>query len=272
MALAGSSCFPADYTPSEGDLAHGEYAPDPGDAPDSLVVGAYNIKFALETDQAILDIQNDEMLRRADLLLLQEMDPDSTEVLARTLGYDYVYYPGSLHPMSDRLFGNAIVSRWPILEQHFLLLANEGPLSGTQRIAVLGLVDVAGHEIWVASVHTATIVTPHDQRAEQNRQILQEANLLGGPFLVAGDFNTVTHQNRAELRDGFRRSGFRQARLPEGGTIRDSPWYSFGASPVLDHIFYRGFRLRRTGIALGALASDHYPIWAVFDFPPVVED
>jgi len=269
LVLAGSSCIPRDFTPSGNDLAEGHYAQTPSQAPDSLIVASYNIQFALKTQRAIRDLAQDAWLRRADLLMLQEMDPDSTEVLARALGYDYVYFPASIHPKSDRYFGNAIVSRWPIDHPHFVMLANEGPLAGTQRIAVLARVQVAGHAIWTASVHTATIITPDEQRMEQNRQILEEVNGLGGPFLVAGDFNTVTHENRAQLRDAFRRSGFHQAHLPRGSTIRKPPWYSFGASLVLDHIFYRGFRLRRTGIDTEAMGSDHYPIWAVFEFPPV---
>ena len=36
--------------------------------------------------------------------------------------------------------------------------------------------------------------------------------------------------------------------------------------PVLDHLFVRDLVPGSRGVVEGATASDHYPIWAVFDF------
>ena len=45
-----------------------------------------------------------------------------------------------------------------------------------------------------------------------------------------------------------------------------------GSESVLDHIFCKEFEPGSRGIASEALASDHYPIWAVFEFPPEMPD
>lgn len=148
-----------------------------------------------------------------------------------------------------------------------MLLRHEGILAGTQRVAVLATIGWGRKNLRVANVHTTTILTPREQRLEQFEEILREFSSGGPPALVAGDFNTVASNDVAKLKDMFRRSGFRMARLPEGPSLRTRRAPLLNAEPVLDHIFYRRLRFVSSGIQSAAMASDHYPIWAVFALP-----
>ncbi len=264
VALGG--CMPAPFHPTRGDLAQGRFSNHPTGPVDSLIVVSYNIQYGEHLDQAELDLRGDPMTSRADFILLQEMDPEGTRRLAESLGYDFVYYPGSIHPKHHRLFGDAILSRWPLFAPDLVLLPHHGFLAGTQRIMTVACADVAGDTVMVASIHTATIVTPHDQRRSQVATAIERVENRRWPVIVGGDFNTAVPNDVAELRDRFRRAGFSQARLPKGPTIRKKKEFFIAGHPALDHIFFRGFTVGSTGVVRNARASDHYPIWAVLRF------
>jgi endonuclease/exonuclease/phosphatase family metal-dependent hydrolase len=271
LGLSFLGCAPSPhFVPSMNDLVEGHYATAARmktrdtSTPDSLIVVSYNIQYGNKIGRAAKDLSSNRRLRHADLIFLQEMDPSGTRTLARELGYDFVYFPASRHPKYRRLFGNAILSRWRIYEPRLVLLNHEGLLAGTQRVAVLATVGLGRKSLRVANVHTTTIITPREQRLRQFDEILQEFSPGDSVALVAGDFNTVTSNDVAKLRDMFRRSGFHMARLPEGPSIRAHRAALINAEPVLDHIFYRGLHFASAGIQSAAKASDHYPIWAVF--------
>ncbi len=274
LGFSSVGCAPSPgFVPSTKDLVEGHYATaarmktrDTA-TPDSLIVVSYNIQYGDHIPLAAKDLCSNRRLRAADLIFLQEMDPTGTRTLARELGYDFVYFPASRHPKHHRLFGNAILSRWRIFNPRLVLLSHEGLLAGTQRVAVLATIDLGRLHLRVANVHTTTIITPREQRLQQFDEILREFPPAASLALVAGDFNTVSGNDTARLRDMFRRSGFRMARLPEGPSIRTRHAALLDSMPVLDHIFYRGLSFASAGIQSTAKASDHYPIWAVFALP-----
>src|SRR6185436_4014363 len=82
----------------------------------------FNTKFALQTDSAIALLTSTPELRDADILALQETDAPATERIARALGMAWVYYPSLRHPRTGRDFGNALLSRWPVIQQDKLVL------------------------------------------------------------------------------------------------------------------------------------------------------
>src|SRR5687768_11886043 len=110
---AGSSCAPAlNYVEPDRPRYVGHFAKP--DADGVFRVVTFNVKFAREVDRAARLLREHEELRDADVVALQEMDAEGTERIARALGMDFVYYPAIRHPASDRDFGNAILSRWPL--------------------------------------------------------------------------------------------------------------------------------------------------------------
>ena len=74
------------------------------------------------------------------------------------LGMNYVYYPALLHPVPKKNFGNAILSRWPIVDDEKLILPSKSMTRGGQRVAVAATVVVGTERVRVFAVHLSTIL------------------------------------------------------------------------------------------------------------------
>ena len=228
-------------------------------APDSTEIRAvtFNIEFAREIEKAIALLKSDPNLRNADIVLLQEMDAPGVRRIASALGMCYVYYPATIHPSSDRDFGNAILSKWPIEGDRKIILPHNGRFGKTQRIAVTGTIRVRGHAIQIYSMHLATwIEVAFNNRKDQARVVADDADKAPELVLVGGDMNS--HDVGEVFAD--RHYQWPTRRLPhtaKNGTI--------------DHFFLRGLSLRdSTSVGLvkdNRGASDHKPVWMVLRMP-----
>jgi endonuclease/exonuclease/phosphatase family metal-dependent hydrolase len=85
----------------------------------ALRVVTYNVQWGEHVDRAIHVLTTRAPLPEADIVVLQEMDAEGTRRIADTLGMAWVYYPAAVHPKRGRDFGNAILSRWPIVAAVF---------------------------------------------------------------------------------------------------------------------------------------------------------
>ena len=223
--------------------------------PGHIRVASFNIAWARRMDEAIALIREDPGLRDADLLMLQEMDEAAAARAAAALGMHYVYYPATLHPKTDRDFGNALLSRWPIERDAKLILPHLAWQRRTQRIAVLGTIRIGTERVLVVAPHLGTIVEilPRGQR-DQARTILDAV----APYqrvIVAGDFNT------GGLGELFESRGFT---WPTNGIGHTHHGWSF------DHIFARGFIPVGRGMVRDVEGiSDHKPVWADLAWAPV---
>ena len=103
-----------------------------------LRVVTYNVQWGKHIDRAINVLQTRAPLPDADIVVLQEMDADGTRRIADALGMCWVYYPAAVHPKLGHDFGNAVLSRWPIVEDEKLMLPHIGGLRHAQRIATAG--------------------------------------------------------------------------------------------------------------------------------------
>ena len=194
-------------------------------------------------------------------------------------------YPHVASALYDREWGNAILSRFPILGAEETRIYNRGGLRA--RIAL-----PAG-EITVASYH------PHPGRAPQRKAADFAALLDGidGALVLCGDFNSISPEDAVDegrLLAGFRRfsrepeaalarflasgravfallaeRGLRDA-IPAAGRRYSVPTDLRSpdkeAAMRLDHIFVSGEIAVRHGEvlhhALSELASDHHPVIA----------
>ena len=228
-------------------------APPPSEpAPRTLRVVSFNIEFALRVDSAIGLLASDPALRGADVLLLQEMNEEATRRVAEALGMWYVYYPAIFHLRTKRHFGNAVLSRWPIIEDKKILLPHHSRFARTQRTATAATLRVGGSLVRVYSTHlgTMTDVAPASRR-DQLRAILAD----GAHYpmvVVGGDMNDVS-VGRVARDEGY---SWPTERGP------DTSWLG-----RLDHIFFKGFASPDSTAAGTVLnvrgASDHLPVWAV---------
>jgi endonuclease/exonuclease/phosphatase family metal-dependent hydrolase len=217
-----------------------------------LRVVTFNVKWGKRVDTVIELLRTTTELRDADLVFLQEMSGDGVERVAGALGYDYVYYPAVRHPVARQDFGNAVLTRWPLIEDRKIVLPERHRLRNMQRIAVAATVAIAGTPVRVYSLH---LETPSGIEAPQRRHQVQAVVADAAGYkrvIVAGDFN-----NRNQVGSLMKRAGYHWLTERLSHTISIFTW---------DHIFVRGLTLRAAG-SVGVVrqnlgASDHRPVWA----------
>jgi endonuclease/exonuclease/phosphatase family metal-dependent hydrolase len=222
-------------------------------------VVTYNVQWARHIDRAINVLQNREPLLHADIVFLQEMDPDGTRRIADALGMQWVYYPAVIHPKRGLDFGNAVLSRWPIVADRKLILPHIAGMRHAQRIAtaVTILIDSTPVRVYSAHLGTPTDIRPASRR-DQARVIMEDASAF--PLvIVAGDMNS--HGIGKE----FLAQGFAWPTEHNGWTTTFFNW---------DHVFLKGFApallaaQKSAGVVRDTLqTSDHDPVWAVARLP-----
>ena len=253
----------ANYGEPSGPRFAGEFAPEPTEFDGELKVITWNIRFGEDVETAVAELKSMPALQDADILLLQEMDEQSVEKIARDLSYNYVYYPASVHSHHNRNFGNAILAKWPILADEKLLLPHENPSNEQTRIAVRGTVNIDGQDVLVYSVHTETYWLSQGKRNEQAEAIVDD--ILTEPdserVIVGGDFNSITDPDVGELDAIFDQAGLERGSA--GASVEVA-----GMGIEADHLFARGFTPKDNGTYPETAASDHFPVWAVLSEKP----
>jgi endonuclease/exonuclease/phosphatase family metal-dependent hydrolase len=256
------------YAPAAVKVYRGAALEPPPAVPDSLKVMSWNIQYGERVAQALVEIQADSTLADADIILVQEMTREGIAEMARVLGMHHVYGLAAVHPHHQKLFGNGVLSRWPIVADKAIQLPHETLITGHRRIAVAADINLGDQVVRAVSIHTATVVMDLDKRVDQAKAARDSLGEFAGPVIMGGDFNTVTDYEVTLLRQTMRRLRLDTVRLPAGPTIANKVKKVPGSVPVLDHIFVKDFTAGSRGIAAGATASDHYPIWAVLAVPP----
>lgn len=218
---------------------------------DTIRVVTFNVKYSERVQEAITLLRGDTALGRADVVLLQEMDEPGVRAVADSLGMSWVYYPASRHPRTGRDFGNAVLARWPIVDDRKVVLPHLARLRRSQRVAVGATVLVGDLPLRVYSVHLSTMIgNGPTQRREQLAAVLEDAASYPA-VVIAGDFNSETVADIAADR-GYA--------WPSRGLPHTNSWWTF------DHVLLRGVALAgdgAIGVSEPAGASDHKPVWAL---------
>ena len=234
------------------------YAGGPSEAPATPIhpskfkVVSFNVEFSGRIDSAIALLASNSALRDADIILLQEMNEKATRQIAEALRLWYVYYPAIYHFRTDQLFGNAVLSRYPIVEDRKIVLPHVSRFVRTQRTATAVTIQVGSQRVRVYSTHLGT---PTDigagARRDQLRAILVDAKRYRRA-IVGGDMNDA-NVGRVAREMGY---GW--------PTEHGPPTSRLGR---LDHIFFKGLvspDSARSGAVLDiGHTSDHLPVWAV---------
>jgi endonuclease/exonuclease/phosphatase family metal-dependent hydrolase len=230
-----------------------------------IKVVSYNIKHSKKMEKAIQLIQTHEELADADIIFLQEMTPDGVIEIAHTLNYNYVYYPAILHPQLKKDFGNAILSKWPLMDDHKVILP---PIThkSRQRIAVGATIKVGNKTIKIYCVHMGIFIRPGKRKALVSL-ILNSTQESYQYSIIGGDFNSFTKKDRKNITESFALENFQQATSGIGWTY--SQWYFLNRKAQLDHIFVKNMEVIRSGKIDDRSPSDHLPIWTelMFDDP-----
>jgi endonuclease/exonuclease/phosphatase family metal-dependent hydrolase len=253
LALGGCSWAHNYVDPTGPRFAGALPAPPPSDAwPDTLRVVSFNVERGVRVDSALAALAGDPETAAPDVVLLQEMDEDGARRVAEALDMGFVYYPAVRYNGSGRDFGNAVLSRWPIVDDAKLVLPHLSVFGRTQRIATAATIRVGRTRVRVYSVHLGTPVNlPLRDRAEQMRTVLRDA-ARHPHVILGGDFNSHGLGQLA-LRRGY---AWPTREGPH--TVRLWRW---------DHILFKGLEAPEEEAA-GTVednrgASDHRPVWAV---------
>ena len=255
-ALLGAACANVvNLSDPAGPRFEGRYAPAvmaaaPAPAGAAVLVATFNVKLARRVDRAIEVIRATPALRGADVLAMQELDDVAADALGRALGMNYVYFPGAIHPSDHKLFGPAILSRWPIDSAWKLVLPHESNVRRQRRTATAALVRVRGVPVRVYAVHLE--IQTRASRADREDQVaavLADAADASEPVVIAGDFNSWSIGKYLTER------GFAWPTRDLGRTVLVFGW---------DHIFARGLTpADGAGVVRDVRgASDHRPVWA----------
>lgn len=227
---------------------------------DEVKVVSYNIAWAKNVNQAINELTRFPDLKDADIILLQEMDQISVEKMAQSLGYNFVYYPGSIHNIHAKDIGNAILSIWPMSNGKKLIFPHKQSWNDRIRTATVATVDINGLKIRTYNVHTATVLMNASKKLDQLESVVSDVSDEYDYVIIGGDFNTAWPGSIKSSSQLFEKAGFVRATQNAGFTAR-----AFGVLPItLDHIFSKGLSLIECGKVEFAQASDHLPLWASF--------
>lgn len=254
VAVAGCRTGRNYPTPEGPRYAGGPRQSGAGERPasDTLRLVSFNIEFSLHVDSAIAVLASDPALRGADVLLLQEMSEEATERIAEAFGLWYVYYPAIYHFRTHRHMGNAVLSRWPVVEDRKIVLPHVSRFVRTQRTATAATIRVGQVLVRVYSTHLGTMgdLAPAARR-DQLRAILADAEQYPR-VIIGGDMNDAAVGQVARVR-GY-----------AWPTEHGPPTHRLGR---LDHIFLKGLAVpdsAASGTVLDvAGASDHLAVWAV---------
>jgi endonuclease/exonuclease/phosphatase family metal-dependent hydrolase len=223
-----------------------------------LTVVSYNIWFAENIDQAVSELREIKSQKGLDILLLQEMDEVGTKKIARELQLNYVYFPAAVEPTYDKNFGNAVLSRWPIVDSQKLILPHKSLSNRMNRIATKATIRVHDADILIYSSHTESVFTLPQFREDQYTAILDNIDPEAKFVIVGGDFNSFTEAAVEEMENIYKQAGFTRVSEGSGYTV-----VKFGIELTSDHIFAKGFVVDEAGKLAVATASDHLPIWVI---------
>ena len=232
----------------------------------TLRIVSYNIRHARGMDDVVDPERIAAVVRglRPDVVCLQEVDKDQprsghidlTQVLADLLEMEGVFGPN--YYFNDGEYGNATLSRYPILEHDNLALPN--PDNVEPRGALRTVIEVEGIPVEIWNTHWG--LRPHE-RAEQSSAML-ERMADDKSVLVVGDLNEQVGATGVDALLGPLRDTWN----PEAGigtvpvgTPRRRIDYIL-ASPQIGVLEHRIIHDEATMIA-----SDHLPVLAVLTIP-----
>ena len=244
------------YTEPGGPFFEGNYAASPQDHDGTLKVVTWNLDFADKIETAIMTLEQVEELKDADVLLLQEMDEDSVEIIAQRLLYNYVYYPASIHPRNVNNFGNAILTRWPITDHNKIILPNSLSRIKQSRNAIKAAILFEGVVVDVYNKHLEMPWMLPSSGDTQVDYLVDQIDQDADRSVVGGDFNSWTPGSVNYLDKQISQIGL--DRVTEG------IGYTFEAGELgleLDHIYASEGSEYEAGVWRGTNASDHFPVW-----------
>lgn len=220
------------------------------------ITGTYDIEGAVRT------------IQRADpdVVLLSEVDrgwflnggQDTLSVLAAALDMQAVFAPAA-----DQVWGDAVLTRLPIVETVGHPLRSYGAPIGAQALSVVVQHGTTEIEVIATHLQPSAVESDTEPGKEPTMQAADLADIVieragqGRPIVVGGDFNFAP--NGVAWRE-MERAGLYDALF----RVRPSPTFpAEDPEQEIDHIFATGGLDRKQGAVLDAPYSDHLAVMAV---------
>ena len=222
-------------------------------------IGGRDRRYALSRIIDVIEAENPDVicLQEVDRLVRRSRFDDQPRLLARYFRCHGVFQANV--PVGRGGYGNLVLSRWPVVSRHRLLLRQGGR---KPRGAQLVVVDSPEGLLHVVHTHLGLAERERHWQVERllGHMLFRAASHL--PTLVVGDFNDWRDTlANAALAAG----GFSQVTHPPSRYRSFPAWLAVGA---LDKAFVRGaIEVRQARIVKTSLtraASDHLPL--VMDF------
>jgi endonuclease/exonuclease/phosphatase family metal-dependent hydrolase len=239
------------YTDPKGEIIHGDFADSTNAFDGTLQVATWNLHFGENLEEIITTLEKTDELNNADLLLLQEIDEDGVENIARSLHYNYIYYPTVFSRQRGKEYGLAILSSWPLKDSEKILLPNWLPGWVENRYAIKAVASVQSKDITVFNTHLDVA-----WMRKQGEFLGVELADRIGPAILGGDFNTWQPSSIAALESYMQNIGMKRLTRGTGNTF-ETNILQF----TLDHIFSNQALDYNAGVYRQTDASDHFPVW-----------
>jgi len=220
-------------------------------------VVSWNIELGRNVAQAAEEIEASDRLRSPDVLLVQEIAPDSVADLAERLGLDVRFAAPAHHPKTGAPFGNAVLSAWPMSDVIETPMPHTARVMGQDRSVVTAVVTVDDVEIVAHSVHLETVLLPTRRRVEQVAVVAEVADRHLQPSFAGGDLNAASARSLRKFDGPLYSVGFDRATNAQMKSFQ-----RFGRDFALDHLYVRDFIVQSVGVEATPTASDHQPVWA----------
>jgi endonuclease/exonuclease/phosphatase family metal-dependent hydrolase len=263
---------------------------------------AWNIERGLRLDSIVRVFKEHPVLSQSDVLLLTELDYGMARTenrfiareLAESLGLNYVFAPcyinmnkGSgleVHTEGENtqaLHGNALFSRYPLLNAHSLALPNgKDKMKGNekrlgQQVAAIADVELPSGTVRMVSLH----LDAHSTQRHRHRQMKLVLDHLENlrpqlPTLIGGDWNTSTYNSRRavySITGFFRRVMMGVGHVIENHYLHPERWFERGLFKELEKRGYDYRHLNEDGVgtlpydvrdlAVNTNMSDWVPRW-----------
>jgi len=247
-------------------------------APTEIKVITYNIRWRSGDDlQTMIKLlQEDPEIGCASILALQEVDRhkkrtghnNTVKTIAEALGMYYAWAaPPSPKPTDEEETGVAILSLYPLLDVHRIVLPHPGP--GQRRRVALGATVKMPNGRWrIYSAHAETRIKI-GKKLEQYTAVLDDLAQFPAdmPAMVMGDFNTWEPNVGGKVRKLFSKTGWKTP-FEDQSTFRRKVLFV----PIelkLDWVWLRGLEAAAFGIDKKVEVSDHFPLWTNVRMEPL---
>lgn len=260
VAVAAGAAVVAATLAAVGPMVTVRELPPSSAAGQDLRLAAWNVRMGHGMDGTSKPRDVARLLRDegADVVLLSEVDrgwllnggQEHLSVLSRTLGYEHAFGPAG-----DQVWGEAVLSRWPIRDVSSIRLPAHESLTGAQALAVT--IEAPQGPVRVIATHIQPDASGEDPALPQARDlaVIIERERAGGlPLVVGGDLNL---EPGSRAWDALLGAGVTDALADE----RPVPtWSSEDPQDQIDHVLVSDGVNPSAAHAPSSLLSDHLPV------------